>query len=65
MENTGRLMLRTNATVQKLENYVAQESNLMGDFVKEIKHYVEKHVHKKIIKLYTSDGQWKKEDLIN
>ena len=37
----------------------------MGDFLKEIKMYVEKHVNKKIIKLYTSEGQWKKSELIN
>ena len=37
----------------------------MGDFLKEIKAFVEKNVNKKIIKLYTGDGQWKKEDLIN
>lgn len=24
MENTGRLLLRTNATIQKIENYAAQ-----------------------------------------
>jgi hypothetical protein len=44
---------------------VAQESNMMGDFCKELKGFVDKHVSKKIIKLYSPEGEWKQEAVIN
>lgn len=58
-------MERTIAIIQKIENYIAEESNMMGDFIRDLKAFVDKHVHKKILKLYSSDSVWKQKTLIN
>jgi hypothetical protein len=56
-------VIRTNAVIQKLENFVSQESNLMGDFVKELRSYVEQNVPKKFFKKYSFSSEIKWEEI--
>lgn len=63
IENTGRLLLKANSLVRNLENYVGQESNLMSDFMKELKIFIENNLPRKFFRKFSHSSEIKQEEI--